>query len=102
MRPGVNGVVNNWGRIVSVTTTGSSSDGVDVQANSGVVVNNNAGGVIEGGRHGITGGAPDVYRLDAAAHDLGDEGRGVGHERDQQRKIFRRQRQPAEIGRAHV
>ena len=60
VRPGVNGVVNNWGRIVSVTTTGSSSDGVDVQANSGIVVNNNAGGTIEGGRHGITGGAPDA------------------------------------------
>jgi autotransporter-associated beta strand protein len=60
VRPGVNGVVNNWGRIVSVTTTGSSSDGVDVQADSGVVVNNNAGGTIEGGRHGITGGAPDA------------------------------------------
>ena len=60
VRPGVNGVVNNWGRILSVTTTGSSSDGVDVQANSGVTVNNNAGGTIEGGRHGITGGAPDA------------------------------------------
>ena len=34
--------------------------------------------------------------LDAAAHDLGDEGRGVGDERDQQREIFRRQRQPAD------
>ncbi len=60
VRPGVNGVVNNSGRVVSVTTTGSSSDGVDVQANSGVTVNNNAGGTIEGGRHGITGGAPDA------------------------------------------
>ena len=60
VRPGLNGVVNNWGTILSVTTTGSSSDGVDAQANSGVVVNNNAGGKIEGGRHGITGGAPDA------------------------------------------
>ncbi len=60
VRPGVNGTVNNWGRILSVTTTGASSDGVDVQANSGVTVNNAAGGTIEGGRHGITGGAPDA------------------------------------------
>ncbi len=60
VRPGVNGVVNNSGRIVSVTTAGNSSDGVDAQANSGVTVNNNAGGLIEGGRHGITGGAPDA------------------------------------------
>ena len=56
VRPGVGGVVNNWGTILSVTTTGASSDGVDAQANSGVAVNNNAGS-IEGGRHGITGGA---------------------------------------------
>ena len=59
VRPGANGVVNNWGTILSVTTTGSSSDGVDVQNNSGVTVNNNAG-IIEGGRHGITGGAVDA------------------------------------------
>ena len=59
VRPGVNGVVNNWGTIVSVTTTGSSSDGVDAQANSGIAINNNAG-TIEGGRHGITGGAADA------------------------------------------
>jgi hypothetical protein len=59
VRPGVNGVVNNWGTILSVTTTGSSSDGVDGQNNSGITVNNNAG-IIEGGRHGITGGAVDA------------------------------------------
>jgi autotransporter-associated beta strand protein len=60
VRPGANGVVNNWGRIVSATATGGSSDGVDAQANSGIVVNNNAGGTIAGGRHGITGGAADA------------------------------------------
>jgi hypothetical protein len=63
VRPGVNGVVNNWGTILSITTTGSSSDGVDAQSNTGVVVNNNAGGLIEGGRHGITGGAPDATSI---------------------------------------
>jgi len=56
VRPGANGVVNNWGTILSVTATGASSDGVDAQANSGVAINNNAG-TVEGGRHGITGGA---------------------------------------------
>ncbi len=59
VRPGAGGVVNNWGTILSVTATGGSSDGVDVQNNSGVTVNNNAG-TIEGGRHGITGGALDA------------------------------------------
>jgi len=57
VRPGLNGVVNNWGTILAVTTTGSSSDGIDMQSNdvTGVKINNNAG-TIEGGRHGITGG----------------------------------------------
>ncbi len=59
VRPGAGGVVNNWGKILSVTTTGSSSDGVDAQNNSGVTIANNAGS-IEGGRHGITGGAVDA------------------------------------------
>ncbi|MEP6671923.1 MAG: PEP-CTERM sorting domain-containing protein [Chthoniobacter sp.] len=63
IRPGVNGVVNNDGLIKSTTTTGSSSDGVDAQTNSGIQVVNaySAGsgtgtGTIEGGHHGITGG----------------------------------------------
>jgi PEP-CTERM motif len=59
VRPGVGGVVNNWGTILSVTTAGASSDGVDAQSNSGVAVNNNAGS-IEGGRHGVTGGAANA------------------------------------------
>jgi autotransporter-associated beta strand protein len=59
VRPGVNGVVNNAGTIRSITATGSSSDGIDLQANTGVVVNNAATGLVEGGRHGITGG-PDL------------------------------------------
>lgn len=59
VRPGVNGVVNNAGKIQSITTTGSSSDGVDLQANTGITVNNTGSGVIDGARHGITGG-PDA------------------------------------------
>ncbi|TFW27387.1 FxDxF family PEP-CTERM protein [Duganella callida] len=57
VRPGLNGIINNWGTIQSVTSTGSS-DGVDLQANTGIQVLNKGGGLIEGGRHGITGG-PD-------------------------------------------
>jgi hypothetical protein len=59
VRSGVNGVVNNAGLIKSTTTTGTSSDGVDVQNNSGVNIINAGTGLIEGGRHGITGGAKD-------------------------------------------
>src|SRR5215475_5120489 len=60
VRPGVNGTVINEGTIKSITTSGSSSDGVDGQTNNGLVINNNGHGLIEGGRHGITGGAADA------------------------------------------
>ncbi|MDR3367814.1 PEP-CTERM sorting domain-containing protein [Rhodoferax sp.] len=68
VRPGVNGVVNNYGTIKSTTSTGSSSDGIDAQTNSGVqitngVINGNtfdANALISGGRHGITGGNTDA------------------------------------------
>ena len=59
VRPGVNGSVINEGTIKAITSTASSSDGVDGQTNNGLVINNNGNGVIEGGRHGITAGAAD-------------------------------------------
>lgn len=59
VRPGVGGVVNNYGSIVSITKTGGSSDGIDAQNNSGVVIVNGATGLVDGGRHGITGGQKD-------------------------------------------
>jgi autotransporter-associated beta strand protein len=60
VRPGVNGSVINEGMIKSVTSTGSSSDGVDGQSNNGLVINNNGNGLIEGGRHGITAEAANA------------------------------------------
>ena len=70
VRPGVNGVVNNDGIIRSTNNPGStdSSDGVDLQSNTGItVVNATTGtqttpgtGLIEGARHGITGGNKDT------------------------------------------
>ncbi|SHN44683.1 PEP-CTERM protein-sorting domain-containing protein [Duganella sacchari] len=60
VRPGMNGVVNNYGTIQSVTPKKGSSDAIDLQTNAtGVQVFNYATGLIEGGRHGITGG-PDT------------------------------------------
>lgn len=64
VRPGVNGFIYNDGLIKSITTTGSSSDGIDAQTNSGITIVNASAlsgdttgvGSIEGGRHGITGG----------------------------------------------
>jgi PEP-CTERM motif len=84
VRPGVNGVVNNWGTIKSTTTTGSSSDGVDAQNNSGVQITNHSGGLVEGGRHGITGGqatASSNFTMsvtnNAGATIQGDNGSGI-------------------------
>ena len=84
VRPGVNGVVNNAGKIISSTMVGSSSDGVDAQNNSGVQITNSAGGLIEGGRHGVTGGAVDAtvnftmsVTNNAGATIQGDNGSGI-------------------------
>ena len=84
VRPGVNGVVFNAGTIKSMTTTGSSSDGVDAQNNTGVQITNDTGGLIEGGRHGITGGAVDAtvsftmsVTNNSGATIQGDNGSGI-------------------------
>jgi hypothetical protein len=84
VRPGVNGVVYNAGTIKSTTTTGSSSDGVDAQNNSGVQITNDTGGLVEGARHGITGGAVDAtvsftmsVTNNAGATIQGDNGSGI-------------------------
>jgi len=85
VRPGVNGVVNNWGTIRSAESGGStSSDGIDAQTNSGIQVTNYTGGLIEGGRHGITGGntsGDGTYAMtitnQAGATIQGDDGSGV-------------------------
>jgi hypothetical protein len=84
VRPGVNGVVYNAGTIKSTTTTGSSSDGVDAQNNSGVQITNDTGGLVEGARHGITGGAVDAtvsftmsVTNNAGGTIQGDNGSGI-------------------------
>lgn len=84
VRPGVNGVVYNAGTIRAITTTGSSSDGIDLQTNSGGVITNDTTGLIEGGRHGITGGASSasvsfVASITNAAGGVirGDDGSGL-------------------------
>jgi hypothetical protein len=84
VRPGVNEVAYNSGKMISTTTTGSSSDGVDAQNNSGVQITNDTGGLIEGGRHGITGGAVDAtvnftmsVTNNAGATIQGDNGSGI-------------------------
>ena len=57
VRPGVNGVVNNYGTILATHTTDTGDDGVDVQNASGITINNFSTGSITAARHGITGGA---------------------------------------------
>ena len=73
VRPGANGIVYNSGTIKSTSSTGSSSDGIDGQTNSGIAITNDsslttgagATSLIEGARHGITGGQ-DIDGKDAA------------------------------------
>jgi hypothetical protein len=84
VRPGVNGVVFNAGTILSITTTGSSSDGGDLQNNSGAQITNTGNALIEGGWHGITGGALDATTSFVAgisnsvgATIRGDSGSGI-------------------------
>jgi len=84
VRPGVNGTVVNSGTIFSTQVSGSSSDGVDVQNNTGVIITNNGPGLIEGGRHGITGGALNntvtfttSVTNNAGATIKGDNGSGI-------------------------
>lgn len=82
VRPGANGVVNNWGSILSLTSTGSSSDAIDSQANSGLQIMN--AGLVQGARHGITGGQDSAslaytMRVDNLAGGViqGDNGSGL-------------------------
>ena len=84
VRPGVNGVVYNAGKILSTTALGNSSDGVDVQSNTGVQITNDTGGLIEGGRHGVTGGPANAgvafttsVTNNAGATIKGDNGSGI-------------------------
>jgi hypothetical protein len=77
VRPGVNGVVNNAGIIRSTTSTGSSSDGVDIQANNGISIFNTGSGLIEGGRHAITGGpATNIAFTTNVTNEIGATIRG--------------------------
>lgn len=74
VRIGVNGKINNYGLIQALTSSGSSSDGIDAQNASGAKIANYAGGIVEGGRHGITGGqktASSVFTIDISNADGG-------------------------------
>ena len=55
IRPGQNGVVNNWGLITSAAGLVAGGDAIDFQSDTGGKVNNYAGGVVEGSKHAVTG-----------------------------------------------
>ena len=84
VRPGVNGVINNYGTILATNTTDTGDDGIDAQNNTGVVVNNYSTGSITGARHGITGGAASNSVLftttinnDLGGSIIGNNGSGI-------------------------
>jgi len=84
VRPGVNGVIYNYGTIKSTVTTDTGSDGIDVQNNTGVTITNYPAGLVEGARHGITGGAKNTtvtftttVTNNAGGTIKGDNGSGI-------------------------
>jgi hypothetical protein len=78
VRPGANGVINNYGTITAIDTSNDpGADGVDMQGNS-ATVNNYAGGAITGGRHGITSDVNVIVNNAAGASITGSNGSGVG------------------------
>lgn len=79
VRPGQNGVVENWGTIFAngIVGSGASSDGIDLQGNAGTVINH-SGGTISGFRHGITSDANVNVTNEAGATITGRNGSGVG------------------------
>lgn len=55
IRPGTDGVVNNWGTITTDPTFVGGGDLIDFQSDTGGKVNNYAGGWMEASRHAVTG-----------------------------------------------
>ncbi|MBN8944350.1 MAG: autotransporter domain-containing protein [Rhizobiales bacterium] len=80
LRPGQNGLVENYGTIYAsgTNTSSGSSDGIDAGGNTGVVVNNRTGGTISGARHGITADTDITVVNEAGATIIGRNGSGVG------------------------
>lgn len=84
IRPGVGANITNYGVICAGTygaaachSTGSESDGVDVQGNSGVTVTNKSGALISGDKHGVTGDEGVTVINEAGASLIGRNGSGV-------------------------
>uniref|UniRef100_E6VL91 5'-Nucleotidase domain protein n=1 Tax=Rhodopseudomonas palustris (strain DX-1) TaxID=652103 RepID=E6VL91_RHOPX len=55
IRPGTDGVVNNWGTITTDASFVGGGDLIDFQSDTGGKVTNYAGGLLEGARHVVTG-----------------------------------------------
>jgi Ca2+-binding RTX toxin-like protein len=55
IRPGNDGVINNWGTITTDPSFVGGGDLIDFQSDTGGKVNNKAGGYMEGSRHVVTG-----------------------------------------------
>ncbi|MDA9530548.1 ExeM/NucH family extracellular endonuclease [Bradyrhizobium sp. CCBAU 25338] len=55
IRPGTDGIVNNWGTITTDPTFVGGGDLIDFQSDTGGKVNNYAGGWMEASRHAVTG-----------------------------------------------
>ncbi|SEG66061.1 beta strand repeat-containing protein [Bosea lathyri] len=55
IRPGQNGIVNNWGTIAAEAGAVGGGDLIDFQSETGGKVSNHVGGLLDGARHAVTG-----------------------------------------------
>ncbi|MBN9220879.1 MAG: autotransporter domain-containing protein [Mesorhizobium sp.] len=81
IRPGANGVVENYGQIIGKSPDpNSSSDGIDFQDTNAGTVNNYGNGLISGARHGITGKQTLSVYNDVNATIIGNNGSGINYD----------------------
>ena len=85
VRPGGNGTVTNYGKIIAKAASGGNSDGVDFQSHAGTVINEN-GGLIEGAHTGVTGDGGTTGSIATinmtGGTIIGDNGSGVNIDGD--------------------
>jgi outer membrane autotransporter protein len=81
IRPGANGVVENYGQIIAKSPDpNASSDGIDFQDTNAGTVYNYGDGRISGARHGITGKQTLTVFNDVNATIIGNNGSGINYD----------------------
>jgi glycerophosphoryl diester phosphodiesterase len=77
IRPGANTAVDNYGRIIALSTAEGKSDAIDFQDDGAGVVRNFGGGLISGAHHGISGTRGITVANDVGGTIIGNSGSAV-------------------------